>query len=96
MIRLVLISLLSFVSFTASTARADTVGSYSGCKRTGGNAAACKACLGGGQFYNFDTTRKQWVCGATTGMKRSTSVSKKPAAVSKKPSRPSTGSVKKR
>lgn len=87
MLRLALISVLSLV---ASTAAADTVGSYSKCKRTG-NEAACKSCLASGNFYNFDSTRKKWVCGETTGMKRSTPVEKKKPT---KPIKPS--SVKKR
>ncbi len=82
MIRLALISLISLV---ASTAQADTVGSYSKCKTLGANAGACNACLRGGQMFNFDNDRKKWVCGNTTGMKKSephpkTSVTKKSTA----------------
>lgn len=94
MLRLALISVLSLA---ASTSYADktsgTVGSYSKCKTLGTNAGACNACLRSGNFYNFDNDRKKWVCGATTGMKKSTPATKKPS-VGKRPQKPS--SVKKR
>jgi hypothetical protein len=78
MIRFAMIALVSLV---ASTSHAETAGSYSRCNKLGANAGACTACLRSGQFYNFDTTRKQWVCGNTTGMKPS-----KPGPKSTKPS----------
>ena len=90
MLRLALISLLSL---GASTAHAETAGSYSKCKALGANAGACNSCLRSGQMFNFDNDRKKWVCGNTTGMKKSTPVSKKPT-VGKQPQKPS--SVKKR
>jgi formylglycine-generating enzyme required for sulfatase activity len=66
----------------SAPAGADTISSYSGCKRAG-DEAACKACLQGGNFYNFDQGTKQWVCGATSDMKPS-----KPVAQPKPPAKP--------
>lgn len=91
MIRLALISLLSLV---ASTAHAETAGSYSKCKNLGANAGACTSCLRSGKMFNFDNDRKKWVCGDTTGMKKSKPVSTTKPAVAKQPQKPS--SIKKR
>lgn len=78
MLRLALLT-----SLLSVTVRADTISSYSGCKRSG-DEQACKACLQGGNFYNFDNGTKQWVCGATSDMKPSKPVSK-PATPKKPP-----------
>lgn len=62
-------------------ALAETISTYSGCKRIGD--PACNQCLQGGNFYNFDKATQQWVCGATSDMKRS-----KPAAKPTTPKKP--------
>ncbi len=51
-----------------STASADSIGTYSGCKRLKGSAAtSCTACVGDGNFYQTDSSS----CGLAPGMTKS-------------------------
>ncbi len=67
-----------FLSAIASTARAGSVGTYSGCKSLRGERAACEKCVGGGNFYQPGQG-----CGMVEGMRKS-----KPMPAVKPPPRP--------
>lgn len=82
--RLPLALAVLFLLSTSPVSRADTIGSYEGCKKlSGGTKASCNKCLQGGNFFNKDPKTKKWVCGMTSDMKVSKPV--KAAPPPKKP-----------
>jgi formylglycine-generating enzyme required for sulfatase activity len=57
---------LTLAVLLAVPAAAQSVGTYSGCKRLGSQRAACEACVAGGNFY-----QKGQGCGMVAGMHKS-------------------------
>lgn len=63
---------LALLSF-AMSAKAGSIGNYTGCKSLKGERAACEKCVGGGNFYQPGTG-----CGSTEGMHKSVATKKIP------------------